>query len=133
MSQSNSFIKVSKGVRGAKELRREMRRAGVDMAELKTANREAANVVLPIAEGLAPIRTGALRASMRTGATQKAGIVKAGGKLRPYAGPIHWGWPAKGMPPRPWISVAAVKSEGLWEEAYTEHIQKILKQIKEHY
>lgn len=128
-------------IEGAARLRRTLKQAGVDMAELRSANREAARSILPIAIGMAPVGTpppahwnvpqpGRLKASMRVAATNRAGIVRAGRKSIPYAGVIHWGWPQRGIRARPWIMTTAQDNEHVWTSVYMDHVDDVLKQIK---
>ena len=117
-------------VRGARELRRTMRRAGADMTELKAVHREAGSIVDHRARGNAPRRTGRLAASERVGATQTASIIRAGYKRTPYAGPIHWGWPARHITAQPWITEAAQATEPLWTARFQQAIERILDKIK---
>lgn len=126
---NSSFFSVTGHAHGMRELRRELRRAGGDLGQLKEANRAAAQIVVPVAVAMAPKRTGALSESIRVGATQRAGIVRAGKKLVPYAAPIHWGWPARGIEPHPWVSAAAQKTEEAWQAAYQAHIERILRKL----
>ena len=65
-------------VEGAKELRRAMKRAGLDVKDLKMVHRQIADTVVSRAKGGAPVRSGRLRDSIRPGATQTAAIVRAG-------------------------------------------------------
>ena len=75
-------------VKGARELAKALRQAGADMQDLKDANRRAADIVAPAAKAKAPRRTGRLAASVRAGATQKAGVIRAGTtEERPVRGP----------------------------------------------
>lgn len=127
---SSSFKSSVVHVEGARELRRTLKRAGGDMEDLKAANRAAARSIEPIAAGLAPKVTGALVGTLRVGATQKAGMLRVGKKLVPYAGPIHWGWPARGIKPHPFMSEAATDNEQIWMEAYMRDIDKALKKVK---
>lgn len=118
-------------VLGGRELRRTLKRAGLDMKKLTQANREAANTVAAAAVATAPARSGRLKASVRAGATQRAGVVRAGRKgTVPYAGPIHWGWPARNIEPQPWISEAAQSTESVWITRYYEHIDEILQSVE---
>jgi len=79
-----------------------MRKAGADMDELKEVNREAAEIALPAVRNLAPRgKTGRLAGSLRVGATKRAGVIRAGRKAVPYAGPINYGWAARPRHPRP--------------------------------
>lgn len=128
-------------VEGAARLRRTLKQAGVDMKQLRDANREAARAVLPIAIGAAPVGKpapahwnvpppGRLKASLRVAATNRAGMVRAGRSSIPYAGVIHWGWPARGIAPNPWIMRTAQNNEHVWTAVYMDHVDDILNDIK---
>ena len=100
------------------------------MKKMTAINRRAASVVAAAAGPAAPKLTGLLSASVRPGATQRAGIVRAGKKAIPYAGPIHWGWPARGIRAQPFISDAAVATEESWVPLYEKHMRDIIKEVK---
>ena len=86
-------------LKGASELARGLKKAGADMKDLRQVNKEAAQIVVPEAKNLAPKgKTGKLAASVRAGATQKAGVVRAGSKRVPYAGVIDYGWATTSTP-----------------------------------
>ena len=91
-------------VEGAKEFRSALRSIAPELrAEMRTVNLEAARVVLPVALARVPVRSGRLRSTIRVLASQRAGRVAAGKKLVPYAGPIHFGWPARHIRPQPFL------------------------------
>lgn len=128
-------------VEGAARLRRTLKQAGVDLKELRHANREAARSILPIATATAPIGKpspahwnvpppGRLKASLRVAATNKAGIIRAGRKAVPYAGVIHWGNPHRNIRPHPWIMRAAQDNEPVWMNVYMRHLDDVLDQIQ---
>lgn len=118
-------------VDGADRLRRTMRKAGVDMTRLKDAHREVADTVSARARGTAPKGpTGRLAASTRPGATQKAAIIRAGRKSVPYAGPIHWGWPRRGIRAQPWLQEAATSTEPEWVGTYTNEIESLIAEVE---
>lgn len=118
-------------VEGADQLRRTMRKAGVDMTELKSTHRSVAETVTQAAKPAAPRgRTGRLAQSIRPGATQKAAIIRAGKKAVPYAGPIHWGWPKRGIKAQPWLAETAETTEPAWSDEYRAAIEKIIEKIK---
>jgi hypothetical protein len=63
-------------------------------------------MVAGTARTLVPVRSGRLAKSIRAGVTARTGVVRAGTKDVPYAGPIHFGWfvrkpPAVGGPIQP--------------------------------
>lgn len=117
-------------VEGAARLRRTLKAAGVDMADMRAVNRTAANTVQAAAVAAAPMRTGRLKATVRAGATNRAGIIRAGRKAVPYGGPIHWGWPARGIRARPFITLAAQATEPVWVAQYEADLLHIIRQIK---
>nr|DAG70505.1 MAG TPA: putative tail component [Caudoviricetes sp.] len=115
---------------GQKRFVQTMRKAGADMKELKGVNRQAADIALPAVQRLAPRRTGRLAASIRAGATQKAGVIRAGRKTVPYAGPVNYGWPKHGIRPRLFVNQGVAGSESAWSRVYADFIDKTLNQVK---
>lgn len=120
---------VSMELRGVRELSRALRAAGGDLDDLKTTNRQAADVVTPVAARLAPKRTGRLAATIRAGATRRAGVVRAGKKAVPYAGVINYGWPTRNIRARLFMNRAAKQTEPQWTQIYNQAVQKIIDDI----
>ena len=115
---------------GARELRRTLKQAGVDMNDMKDVNAAVANLVVGEARSRAPRKSGALAASGRGNrAVGKAQIIFGGARLR-YAGPIHWGWPARGIRARPFASEAAQSTEPQWTELYLQGVQTVIASIR---
>lgn len=120
-------------VEGLPRLRRTLKQAGVDMKDLTKLNREAANTVLPVARALAPVgdpKNGHIRSTIRTGATQKAGIIRAGNKKLPYGGVVHFGWAKRGIEAKPWIAIAAKQTEPRWVQNYFDGLMKVVNSIE---
>ena len=115
---------------GQKRFVQTMRKAGADMKELKGVNRQAADIALPAVQRLTPRRTGRLAASIRAGATQKAGVIRAGRKTVPYAGPVNYGWPKHGIRPRLFVNQGVAGSESAWSRVYADFIDKTIRQVK---
>lgn len=108
-----------------------MRKAGADMDDLKGVNAQAAETALPAVRSLAPHgATGRLVASLRTGATRRAGVIRAGRKAVPYAGPINYGWPAHHISPRLFVNTGVAQSEPQWQRLYLDFINRTLSQIQ---
>lgn len=105
-------------VEGRRELARALRQMTGDVSDLKAANAAAAATVAAAAAARAPRRTGALAASVRGNKAVSRATVMAGGARLPYAGPIHYGWPARGIEPRPFVTEAAQATEAVWLAAY---------------
>jgi hypothetical protein len=94
---------VSIKVEGLKKLRAELK--AIDNAlprELNAAGRTAAELVAGTARGIAPVLTGRLAATIKSGAGAANAFVKAGGTL-PYGPPIHWGWARHNIAPNPFL------------------------------
>lgn len=99
MDVSPVFIRVH----GIRQLRRASRRvAGVSLAkEVRAANLEGARIVEAEARPNVTQVTGNLRRTLGSGATQRAGYVQMGNADIVYAGPYHFGWPARNIRPQP--------------------------------
>lgn len=61
--------------------------------EIQALNLKIGNLVVKEAKELVPVRTGALRDSIRASKAIRTAVVQAGrDPLIPYANPINWGW-----------------------------------------
>lgn len=110
---------------GARQLRASLRRAGDDLESMKATHGSIAQVVAQAATARVPVRSGRLAADIRSAGTKTSAIVRAGRKTVPYAGPIHWGWPARGIRPQPFLTDAAKATEPKWTDLYTRDVQAI--------
>ncbi len=117
-------------VSGARKLRRSLRRAGLDMTELRAVNQRVGAVVVNRATRTAPERTGLLASTIRAGAAQTNAAIRAGRARVPYAGPIHWGWPARGIAAQPWLSEAAQDTETQWVQLYLAELERLVNTIQ---
>src|SRR5690349_23048649 len=93
-------------VRGAKELRKALKDMGGDLKDLTRLHKRAADKVAHKARELVPIQSGTLAKSIKSKATRSSGRVLAGGRLIPYAGVIHYGWPAHNINAQPFLTDA---------------------------
>lgn len=117
-------------VEGGRELRRSLREAGSDFQDLKDAHREAAEIAAAASALAAPVVSGRLRQTVRAAGTKTAGIIRAGKKSVPYAGPIHWGWPKRNIKANPFMASAAKDTEGKWVPVFEHRIEEITNKIK---
>ena len=95
-------------VTGAKELRAKIKQAeDTDLkGELKQAYRDTATLIVTAARQRAPEQSGDLKASIRPLGGVTSAVVAAGNARVPYAAPIHWGWPKRGITAQPFIGEA---------------------------
>lgn len=119
-------------IEGARTLRRTLRHAGVSAKDMRAANRAAGRIVADAAKGTAPKRSGRLARSVRpAGSTPSYAVVSAGTNGRvPYAGPIHWGWPARNIPAQPWLSDTARATEPVWITEYINHMRRLAESVR---
>ena len=111
---------------GLREVQRDLRKLGDDTkTEMKETHKQAAEVGVMGAKRLVPTRTGALAASIRALATKSSGRVRAGSASVPYAGPIHFGWPARRIKPQPFIYDAIDGRRAEVAMAYAERLTQI--------
>lgn len=117
-------------VLGARRLAATLRKAGADMSRLRDVNKATADVVAGAARVTVPVRSGRLAASIRTSGTQRQGVVRAGRKLVPYAGPIHWGWRARNIRPTYFLTGPAKATEPEWVQLYLDRMNELLDSVE---
>jgi len=114
-------------IKGLKSGVKALQSIGVPAAEIKAAGTNAGEIVASEARGLAPVRTGRLRDTIRVSKSLNKVSVSAGngGKV-PYANPIHWGWYKKHIKPQPFF----IKALGLTrDEVYRNYYAAVDKLI----
>jgi hypothetical protein len=117
-------------VEGARELRRTLRRAGDNLADLGAVHAAVSAMVAARAATLAPKRSGDLAGNIRGGKGKTSAVVRAGGARVPYAGPIHWGWPARHINAHPFMVDAAHDTEPTWTAYYLTRVQAIMDTVR---
>jgi hypothetical protein len=115
-------------VKGLRSSIKALQAIGVDAAEIKAAGNEAGEIVAREARNLAPVRTGALRNTIRTSKALNKVSVSAGNNGRvKYANPIHWGWFKRNIKPQPFF----VKALGITrDEVYQNYYRSINRLIE---
>jgi hypothetical protein len=116
-------------VRGLNEAVRALKVIGVPAKEIAQAGYEAGQVVAEEARTLVPVKTGALKSTIRVAKQQRKIVVRAGGARVPYANPIHWGWFRRGIMPNPFFSKALKLNI---EEIYTRYFESMNKLIQKY-
>lgn len=114
--------------RGAAELQRTLRKASDDLGNLSGVNQSAGSMVAAAARGRAPHRSGALAASIRASRVAAGSVTVVAGV--PYAGPIHWGWPARNIAARPFLSDAATSTESAWVALYEAELNRVIDRVE---
>jgi len=125
MADTTGSVKVV----GLATLVRTMRKAGEDLTDLKAANDRAAQIVIGEAAATAPRRTGRLAGTLRASRTPGRARIMLGRASVPYAGPIHWGWPARNIAAQSFVSEAARATEATWVPVYAAAVQDALDHV----
>ena len=111
---------------GVKQVERALQK--IERAELKQANAEAAQIVATAARQIVPNRSGTLAGTIRSSGQAKSGVVRAGFARVPYAGPIHFGWPAHNIAPQPFLYEAADQRVDEVQASYLKALKKLAAQ-----
>lgn len=113
-------------VRGLNETVRALKLIGVPAKEISQAGYDAGQIVAEDARTLVPVKTGALKSTIRVAKQQRKIVVRAGNARVPYANPIHWGWFRRGIMPNPFFSKALKLNI---EEIYTRYFDNLDKLV----
>jgi HK97 gp10 family phage protein len=111
-------------VKGLRSVTKALQNIGVPNKEITDAAKRSADRVVNEAKTLAPVRSGALRDSIRIAAraTGRVGISAGNNGRVPYANPIHWGWFKRNIKPQPFF----IKAIGLTRnDVYQDYLQEL--------
>lgn len=101
---------VSVKVEGLNRVLRKLNAAGADAENMRQLMHSLGNMVIGRTD--VPRRTGTLAATLRSGKGKTKAVVRAGYATRvPYAGVIHYGWPARNIKAQPYLTDALQKSK----------------------
>jgi hypothetical protein len=126
---SDTGIKVD----GLNQALRALKAIGTPTAEVQAASQQAADIVANMSRSLVPVRSGRLRATIKSKKQARKVLVSAGNnKSVPYANPIHWGWfydrnnfVKKNILPNPFFSKALGLTRNEVYKTYFENINKL--------
>lgn len=116
-------------VQGLRTITKALQNIGVPNKEITDAAKRSADRVVNEAKTLAPVRSGALRDSIRIAARATGRVsISAGNNGRvPYANPIHWGWFKRNIKPQPFF----IKAIGLTRnDVYQDYLRELEGLIK---
>lgn len=98
-------------VEGLKETIRALEQAGAATADMKDLMHEIGLIVTRSAATRVPVKSGRLRRSLRAGRGKTKAVARAGSARLPYAPIIHYGWPARSIPARPFLADAVARNQ----------------------
>lgn len=118
-------------VDGVRELRKQLRQVKDKELddELKAIHKGIADEIIQRALPNVPVKTGALKRSVRSSGSLNAAVGRAGRKTVPYAAPIHWGWRKRNIRARPFLTDAAEAIERDITDRYEQAITQLLERV----
>lgn len=96
-------------VTGLSKTIRALSQAGADAEDMRNLMHSIGLLVVDAANP--PVVSGALAGTVRAGRGKTKAVVRAGGALAPYAGVIHHGWPARGIPENQFLTHALQRQQ----------------------
>jgi hypothetical protein len=112
-------------LKGADRLARTLKSATRQLDDLRQPGEAASGDIARRARSKAPRRSGRLASSIESGAGPVEAYAGAGA---PYARPIEYGWPARGIRAQPYIEPAA--DESSWADEYERRVGELLDNVK---
>jgi HK97 gp10 family phage protein len=115
-------------IEGLREMQRDLKKLNTACREdMKETHRAAGDIVAVAAKPLAPVLTGRLSATIVSSPTKYQGRVRIGkGASVPYAGPIHFGWPARRIAPQPFVYEALDGRRDEVKHTYEKKISQLI-------
>jgi HK97 gp10 family phage protein len=111
-------------IKGLRQLTRSLRKAGVQIKDMKSANAKTGSVVVQAARPITPHATGALAGSIRPAQRQSGVIGRAGGGAVKYARYVEYG--TRKMGARSYLVRAAHDTQPRWLNVYADELQKLM-------
>lgn len=111
-------------IKGLGRTMRKLSKAGADAEEMRELMHEIGMLVVNAASP--PVKSGRLAGTMRAGRGKTKAVVRAGGARTPYAGVVHYGWPARGIRAQPFFTAALQSQRGAAFKMLDDGIEEIL-------
>lgn len=111
---------------GLKDLQKALRKTAVDVQDQKDLMHSIGDLVVNAAKPKTPEISGTLRNTIRAGRGKTKAVVRAGSAKAPYAGVIHYGWPAHNIKPHPFLTDALSAEHAAIFEALGKGLQELL-------
>lgn len=115
-------------VTGLSQTLRQLSAAGASADDLKDLMVSIGEIVVRAATP--PEDSGTLASTLRTGRGKTKAVVRAGGARAPYAGVIHYGWPAHGIEAQPFLTDALADNRSKIFDRLDDGIGDLLKEHK---
>ena len=115
-------------LQGLRKTLRALEATGVAAEDMKDLMHAIGTTVVTAANPLTPRDTGTLAGTLRAGRGKTKAVIRAGGARAPYAGVIHYGWPARSITASPYLTKAVTATSGRVLKQLDDGIAKLIKQ-----
>ena len=112
---------------GVKEAQAAIDKLAVELEKNITLNKELSTTLAQKASAMAPRLTGALASSVVGNPSEQKAQILAGSSAVPYAGVIEYGWPAKNIQARPYLTKAVNDNMNYIIAKYEDNIKDNIK------
>lgn len=113
-------------VEGLRTTLRAMQKAGAAAEDMKELMHSIGTLVVQAATP--PVLTGRLSTTLRAGRGKTKAVVRAGGARAPYAGVVHYGWPARNIPANPFLTEALQRTRPAILQALDKGLADLLRE-----
>lgn len=119
---------VSIAVDGLNDVVRALRKAGVDVNEIRDVFGKISAEAAAIISAHTPVLTGRARRSIRGSRQVRRALVRGGGARVQYLAPLNYGWRARGIRPREFMQSAdepmATRAPQILDDGITEILRQ---------
>jgi hypothetical protein len=112
-------------IEGLSKTVRALGKAGVDSQDMKDLMFELGMLIVRAANP--PELSSRLAGTIRAGRGKTKAVVRAGGARAPYAGVIHYGWPAHNIAAQPFLTTAIQSERGDLLAALDRGLEELLR------
>lgn len=116
-------------VTGEDRVQRAFRTMGLRVRDLSAAWNRIGAAIRRTAVPLTPVKTGALVASLRQGATKTQAVVRMGGRGVVYAGVQNYGWPQHNIAAKHFLNTALLANRDTAEHEITSEIDRLARRV----
>lgn len=115
-------------VQGLNQVVRALQQTGVEVDDLKDAFSKIAAVGAQRAAAHAPKKSGRLAGDIRGNRAKSKAVVAAGRASVPYAGPINYGWPSRGIKASEFMQAADQDMQPIAIQMLENEINKVIRE-----
>lgn len=112
-------------ITGLSKTIRALSKAGADSESMRDLMHSIGRMVIGNANP--PVRTGRLAGDMRAGRGKTKAVIRVGRASIPYAGVVHYGWPARNIKAQPFYITALQSSQGKALQMLDDGLEDILR------